>query len=137
MKKILPKAIAAVAALSPLAAMAQTDYYTYSSTSNIDDAAAGAAVAGLGIGLIIIWIIAIAIGLFFLILWIIMLVDCVKRDFDQRGTWLAILIISIFVGLSWLAAILYYFLVKRKNLGTKGGAKKPEAPAAPSAPKEE
>lgn len=136
MKKFLPKAIAAAAAFSPLAALAQTDYYTYSSTSNIDDAAAGAAAAGLGIGLIILWVLAMAVGLFFLILWIIMLVDCIKRDFEQRGTWLAILIISIFVGLSWLAAILYYFLVKRKNLGTKEGAKKPEAPKQ-DMPKEE
>ncbi|MBU0732362.1 hypothetical protein KKC88_05800 [Patescibacteria group bacterium] len=131
MKKILPKAIALAAAFSPLAAIAQTDLYSYSTTSNIDDAAAGAAAAGLGIGMIILWILMMAVGLFFLIFWIIMLIDCVKREFDQRGTWLAIMIISIFVGLSWLAAILYYFLVKRKNLGTKGGPKKPEAPAAP------
>lgn len=133
MKKFLPKAIAAAAAFSPLAALAQTDYFT---TTTGEDAAAGAAAAGLGIGMIILWILMMAIGLFFLIFWIIMLVDCVKREFDQRGTWLAIMIISIFVGFSWLAAILYYFLVKRKNLGTKEGGKKPEAPK-PEAPKQE
>lgn len=68
------------------------------------------------------------IGLAFFIFWIIMLVDCVKRQFEARNTWLAVLIVSLFLQLSWLAAILYYFMVKRKNLGTK--------PVAPTTPKQ-
>ena len=135
MKKFLPTAIATAASLAPLAAFAQTDYFA---TTTGEDAAAGAAAAGLGIGLILLWIVLMAVGLFFFILWIVMLVDCVKRDFEQRGTWLAILIISIFVGLAWLSGILYYFLVRRKNLGTKDGHKKDEGPTPPpAAPKEE
>lgn len=128
MKNLLPKAVGLAAALTPLAAFAQDYDYTYTTTG---DEAAGVAAAGLGIGMIILWIVMMAVGLAFFIFWIVMLVDLIKRDFDQKGMWIAIMIISIFVGLSWLAAILYYFLVKKKNLGSTGGAKKPEAPAAP------
>ncbi|MBU0670752.1 MAG: hypothetical protein ABH835_01700 [Patescibacteria group bacterium] len=134
MKNLLPKAVGIAAALAPLAAFAQDYDYTYTTTG--EDAAAATAAAGLGIGMIILWIIMMAVGLAFFIFWIVMLVDLIKRDFDQRGMWIAIMIISLFVGLSWLAAILYYFLVKKKNLGSTGGSK-PAAPAAPAAPKEE
>lgn len=113
MKKLIPKALAVLASSAPLLALAQ-------STA---DEAAGLAVLG---GLLVVWIVLFALGLAFFIFWIVMLVDCVKREFEQRGTWLAILIVSLFLGLHWLASILYYFLVKRKNLGTKGGAKPAE-----------
>lgn len=132
MSKTLAKAMGLAAGLAPLAALAQTYSYDYStSSSDVSDAAA----AGIGIGLILVWIVAMVVGLAFFILWVVMLVDCVKRDFEQRGTWLAVLIVGFFLGLSWLAAIIYYFVVKRKNLGTKGGGK-PAAPAAPAAPQQ-
>ncbi len=98
-----------------------------------EDEAAAAIAGGLGIGLIILWLVFAAIGLFFFIFWIIMLVDCVKRQFPERGMWLAILIISIFIGLSWLAAIIYYFVVKRKNPGSKQGGQ-PQPPQQPQQP---
>lgn len=111
--------------------------YNYGTTATLNEADAEA-LAGLGVGLgifgIVIAIIGGLIALFFLIFWIIMLVDCIKRDFENRGVWLAVLIITFFIGWSWLAAILYYFLVKRKNLGSMGGGSKPAAPAAPTPP---
>lgn len=129
MKKAMFKAIAMLGASAPLLALAEYDYdYDYGTTTTTDaEAAAGLAVLG---GMLIFWIIAMVIGLAFFIFWIVMLVDCVKREFEQRSTWLAVLIVSMFLGLSWLAAIIYYFMVKRKNLGTKPGA----APAAPTPP---
>lgn len=117
----------AFSAVAPLAALAQTtsDYnynYDYSS-SGVSDAAA----AGLGIGLMIMWGIAMLVGLAFFILWIMMLMDAFKRQWPERQTWLIILIVSFFLGLSWIAALLYYFLVKRKNVGTVGGGAMPAA----------
>ena len=134
MKKFLPKAIALAGVLLPFASKAQDYYddYYYDDYGTSTDAAIG---AGLGIGLIILWIVAMVVGLAFFVFWVIMLVDCVKRQFEQRSTWLAVLIVGFFLGFHWLASILYFFLVKRKNLGTK--APKPAAPAAPAAPKEE
>ncbi|MEY4744773.1 MAG: hypothetical protein RL272_718 [Candidatus Parcubacteria bacterium] len=68
---------------------------------------------------------AVFVGL--LVLWILMLVDCFRREWPEKTAWTAILILSIFMGLHWLSAILYYFLVKRKNPGTM-------PPAAPQGP---
>ena len=64
-----------------------------------------------------------------LIIWILMIIDCAGRDWPQRPVWLVILVASFFVGLHWLAAILYYFLVKRRNPG-----RPPAAPTAPQPP---
>lgn len=66
-------------------------------------------------------LIAIA-ALALLVFWIFMLVDCVKRENNQfpnasdntKTIWLVILIVSFFINLYWLAAIIYYFMVKKK-----------------------
>lgn len=88
--------------------------YNYDSLNGKE---AGVVVAGLGIALIIFITVIVLIALAFLIFWIIMLVDCIKRDFPQKTTWIIILLASWAIGFSWLAAIIYYFEVKRKNLG--------------------
>lgn len=83
-------------------------------------AAAGAAVA---IVAIVCGGIVIVLSLAFLVLWILMLVDAVNREESQfpnpsgstRTIWLIILIVSFIFGLYWLAAILYYFIVKRPH----------------------
>lgn len=46
--------------------------------------------------------------------WIWMLIDCIKRDFDDKALWIILLIFVNFI-----AAILYYFLIKRKNVVRK------------------
>lgn len=127
MNKILGKALALLGFVAPVITLAQE--YDYNYNVNWDytttDTAAGAGAAALGIGMIIFIGFMCLVGLAFFIFWLMMLIDCVKRQFEQRNTWLLVLIISVFLGFSWLAAILYYFMVKRKNLGTK-----PTAPAA-------
>lgn len=134
MKRLMTLASAGAATLfAPLVALAQdaTDYsydYDYNYNSGISDAAA----AGLGIGMMIVFVIAMLIGLAFFIFWIMMLVDAVKRQWPERGMWLAILIVGFFLGLSWLAALLYYFMVKRKNVGSMTPPAAPMTP--PSAP---
>ena len=56
---------------------------------------------------IVIIIVAIIAGIF----WLWMLIDCAKRNFDSKLVWILLL---IFTGT--LGAILYFFLVKRKNV---------------------
>lgn len=43
-----------------------------------------------------------------------MLIDCVKREFDNKALWIILLIF-----LNFIAAILYFFIVKRKNITRK------------------
>lgn len=50
--------------------------------------------------------------LFAFSLW--MLIDCIKREFDDKALWIILLIF-----LNFIAAILYYFIVKRKNITRK------------------
>ena len=57
---------------------------------------------------------AVAFGLF--IFWIVMLIDALRRQWpheDQRTLWLIILIASFFVQLYWLAAVVYFFAIKK------------------------
>ncbi|MDD5252109.1 MAG: PLDc N-terminal domain-containing protein [Patescibacteria group bacterium] len=70
------------------------------------------------LGLLIGWMmfmiglmLAIVVGFF--VFWVMMLVDCVQRDFPDRALWLIILIVSVPFGLHWLTGLLYYLLVKR------------------------
>ena len=89
---------------------------------------AAATLAGTAfLGLAWIWITLIAfivlVALFFFVFWIIMLIDCIQRkpgDFPNGGEsaktiWLVVLTVTFFVGnLNGIAAIVYYFVVKRK-----------------------
>lgn len=120
---------AAVGLMAPVITFAQSDYYNdyyyddyYYNDYNTYDSGAGAA---LGIGMLVFIGFMSLIGLAFLIFQIIMLVDCVKRQFEQRTVWLIVLIAGLFFGFGWIASIIYFFMVKRKNLG---GAAKPGAP---------
>ena len=52
-------------------------------------------------------------GILFLVcavFWIWMLIDCLKREFNDKVLWILILLLTGILG-----AILYYFLVKRKG----------------------
>ena len=92
-------------------------------TQDAAAAFAGTAIAGLA-GLWIFLIVLISgIALFFFIFWIIMLVDCAKRkpeEFPDGGQnsktlWIILLTVTFFLGnSSGIAAIVYYFVVKRK-----------------------
>lgn len=44
-------------------------------------------------------------------LWILMLVDCLQRDFakpEDRTLWILIVVLT-----GWLGSIIYYFMIKR------------------------
>jgi len=131
MKRTLLRAAGAgsLLALLPLAtAHAADDFSTTTDTAST--AAAGTAAAGIVGVVLVFWLIALVIGIGFFIFWIVMLIDAFKRtnwqDENQKNLWLAILIVSIFVGLAWLSALLYYFIIKR-GLDSKA-AVVPETP---------
>lgn len=48
------------------------------------------------------------------VFWLWMLIDCAKREFDDKALWIVLLIF-----LNFIAAVLYYFIVKRKNVTRK------------------
>ncbi|MDD3481078.1 MAG: hypothetical protein PHW75_02555 [Patescibacteria group bacterium] len=99
---------------------AVTEVCDHSGCHNVDvDASAIAGfLAFLGgfIGIVII------LALLVFAFWVWMLVDAIGRDEEsykkvnagERTLWILILIISLFLGLSWLSAILYYFIVRKK-----------------------
>ena len=48
------------------------------------------------------------------ILNIVMLLDCLKRDFKDRTMWIIILVVGTLLGFGAIPGVLYYFLVKKK-----------------------
>ncbi len=83
----------------------------YSSSSN----GAADAIAGLTGSVFLLCICVFVLAVF--IFWLFMLIDAIKRQFpteNEKTVWLVVLIGSWFLSLSWLAAIVYYFVVKRK-----------------------
>lgn len=82
---------------------------------------------------VMIWAFTIALILLLLagfVLWVFMLIDCINREEDDfppmfdnpKNTWILILAISFAVGFYWLAAIIYYVMVKQKDkqIGSSG-----------------
>lgn len=78
--------------------------------------------AGAGVFIFICWAFFALIGIFLLVVWIITIVDCAKRENDKfpgggensKTIWLVILIATWVVGFWWVAAIVYYFMVMKK-----------------------
>lgn len=118
MKRSLTTKLAAVSAtalsLAPLAVKAAEYEYDYSTSTSSGDAAAGAAFAGV---FLVFWLVFLAVALGFFIFWIFMLIDAFKRtnwkDENQKNLWIIILIVGFVVGLSGIAALVYYFVIKR------------------------
>jgi hypothetical protein len=58
-----------------------------------------------------VFIVIFIIAVVFFIFWLWMLIDCIKRDFKDKVLWILLLLL-----VSGIGAILYYFLVKRKDV---------------------
>ena len=61
------------------------------------------------------WVTLVAVlfgllGLFLFVFWIMMLVDAIKNQTENKALWVVII---IFLG--WLGAIIYYFAAKKKR----------------------
>lgn len=61
---------------------------------------------GIFIFIIVLIVFVLVLGVF----WIWMLIDCIKREFDNKALWI---IIIVLIGV--LGAIIYYFAIKRPN----------------------
>lgn len=61
-----------------------------------------------------VWIFGVPILLLLFVFWFWMLIDCAKREFDDKDLWIIMLIF-----LNFIASILYFFIVKRKNITCK------------------
>jgi hypothetical protein len=89
-------------------------------TTSADDAAAaaaaGTAAIGLGIGLLVFWLI-FGIGGFILFLWA--LIDVIRRQFPNPNDKVLWILLVILIG--WLGPILYLIIGRKK--GTIPGAK--------------
>lgn len=113
---IAASAMGSLITLFPTIAMAQVGT-TDTGITSADIAVSTAAGAGLFTSLMILWIIIAVIGTIFFIFWIFMLIDVLKRknwhDANQKNLWMILLIVSVFIGLYGIAAIVYYFAVKR------------------------
>ena len=62
---------------------------------------------------IIIWLIFFVGGMLLFAFWVWMIVDVAKRDFkdkDDKILWVLVVVLAGFIG-----AIIYYFMVKRKD----------------------
>jgi len=66
---------------------------------------------GLGIALFI--IIAIIVITTF-IFWLVMLIHAIKHNSPDRNVWIAVLALSFFLGIGFIAAIVYFFAEKPK-----------------------
>ena len=85
------------------------------------DAAASALCGGFGL-LYFVCIGVIALfGIALIVFWLLMLIDCFQRDESEfpnssgnsKTIWLVVLLASWLISMSWLAAVIYYFMVKR------------------------
>ncbi len=108
-----------LAVLSPISAKAAYHITTDSTTSTTEETSA-AAVGLFAFVILMIWIVFFVVALAVFIFWIFMLIDALKRtnwkQESDKNLWTVILIASLFVGLNGIAAILYYFIV-RKPMG--------------------
>jgi len=102
-------------------------------TTSSSDAVAGTAAAGIFGGLIFVWVIVGLVFLAFFIWWIVLLMDCIKRDFPEKNTWLIVLIVGWLFGFVWLVDLLYYFMIVKKYGKANGGGNTtpPSQPAQP------
>ncbi len=70
------------------------------------------AMAGLFVGGVVFMLFIVALSIASIVFWIIMLVDCVQRNFkksDERIIWILVIVLAGAIG-----ALVYYFVVKRK-----------------------
>lgn len=56
------------------------------------------------------WLIVLLVILILSIFWVMMLIDCAKRDFKDKLVWILIILFAHILG-----AILYYYIVKKNE----------------------
>ena len=61
-------------------------------------------------GFILLMLLVMAIFVFLFVFWIIMIIDCVKREFKGENDKVVWILVLVFLG--FIGAIIYYFVVK-------------------------
>ncbi len=94
---------------------------TLAITSCSSEEAAIAAGGTAAMGFVGIWICAVVVfwlaGIFLFVVWILMLIDCIKRDnseFPNAGESIKIMWLLIIILTNGIGAIIYYFMVRKK-----------------------
>jgi hypothetical protein len=129
MKKQISPIIASAVLLLPLIAQAQGLVPQSQAVRNAGIARVGFSLIGM--------LVVMAIIIVPFVFWLLMLIDALKRRWPDRALWIVLLIVSLFTGLWLIIALLYYFLVKKKNLGGAPNAMmgpSPQRPPQPPAP---
>jgi len=62
---------------------------------------------------ILLWVSFMAFGIFLFVVWIVMLVDVVKRDFTKENDKIVWVLVIVLAG--GIGAAVYYFVVKRPD----------------------
>ena len=70
-------------------------------------------------GFVFLILLAVAFGVLIFVFWILMLIDCLKRDFKKDVEKIVCVIVIIFLHI--IGALIYYFVVKanEKNIKKK------------------
>jgi len=115
--------MAVMAVLLPSIASAQSPAASVDATG-VDGAVFGGAIV------FIVLLTLVSLGVF--VFWVLMVIDCLKRDWPGKVLWLILLVGGLFLGINWLAAVFYFFMVKKPNLGLVPPAV--QAPLPPQPP---
>jgi len=75
--------------------------------------AQGAGGAGGDILSFLLFIILLAVIIGIVVFWLMMIVNCVERDFRREGDKISWTLINIFLGI--IGALLYYYRIKKKS----------------------
>lgn len=143
MKKIIALALAAfIGVTAPAVALGQNTYDDYNYNYNYDDynynynyddyyyddTISDETAAAFGVGFMIFMgffmLVALVLGVF--TIW--MIIDAARRDFDQKVMWI---LLMVFLG--FIPAVVYYFMIKRKNVTGSGHKPAGTPPANPPA----
>lgn len=76
-------------------------------------ASAGVVAGGFVVFFLLLWLFIIGFAIFAFVFWIIMIVDVVQRNFKQENDKIMWILIIILTGI--IGALIYYFMVKRKD----------------------
>ena len=68
---------------------------------------------GLSLFMVFFMLIFFALAILAFILWIFMVIDCVKRDFRHENDKIAWILVIVLLGV--IGALVYYFVVRRKE----------------------
>lgn len=84
---------------------------------------------------LVIALIITGIALFLFVLWVLMLIDTLTRkdwkNDDERMMWTIVLILSLFVQLWGIAAVVYYYVIKRPHTQAEEKIEKAQVVKAP------